>query len=135
MPDSTRFKSVRHAHRSETPEDYVELISELLERTGEARIVDLAEQFGVSQATVHKTVARLKRENLVIARPYRGVFLTPEGENLAKACKRRHEIVYSFLCLIGVDQATAIIDAEGIEHHVSDETLKAFERYLRRARP
>ena len=130
MADSTRFSYLRRAHRNETPQDYVELIAELLEQAGEARIVDLAQHFGVSQATVHKTVGRLKKDDLVLARPYRGLFLTPKGKRLAQVCKRRHEVVYLFLCRLGIDEETAAIDAEGIEHHVSEETLKAFQRYL-----
>ena len=135
MDDPNRFSTVRRAHRNETPQDYVELISELIDQNGEARIVDLAEQFGVSQATVHKNIARLKKDDLVLSRPYRGLFLSPKGKQLAEACKHRHHVVYSFLCRLGIDESTAAIDAEGIEHHVSEETLRAFQRYLDRVWP
>jgi len=124
------FSRVRQARQTETAEDYVEMIAELIDSQGEARIVELAERFGVAHATVNKTVARLQREGLVSARPYRSIFLTDAGRAMADACRKRHRIVVEFLKSIGVSDAVAEIDAEGIEHHVSEETLAAFERLV-----
>ena len=126
------FGRVREAHQTETAEDYVELIADLIAARGEARVSDLAERFGVSNATVNKVIARLNREGLVTNRPYRALFLTPEGEDLARACKERHGIVTEFLEALGVSPATAASDAEGIEHHVSKETLRAFRKFIER---
>ncbi len=125
------FERVRQAHQTETAEDYVELIADLIEATGEARIVDLSKRFGVSQATVNKVITRLKREGLVIAQPYRSLFLTDKGKALAESCKVRHLIIVAFLKSIGVSEKVAEMDAEGLEHHVSAETLKAFEAYIK----
>jgi DtxR family manganese transport transcriptional regulator len=125
------FKRVRDAHQTETAEDYVELIADLIAANGEARIVDLAKRFGVSQTTANKVIARLKREKLVKSEPYRALFLTEKGRTLAAYCKSRHNLVVSFLKHIGVSEKTAEMDAEGVEHHVSAETLKAFERFIR----
>lgn len=122
------FARVREAHQTETAEDYVEMISDLILLQGEARIIDLSRHFGVSHATVNKIIARLNKEGLVTNRPYRSVFLTPEGQKIADACKARHNVVYDFLRAIGIDEETAHLDAEGIEHHVSQETLAAFAR-------
>ncbi|HMG51303.1 MAG TPA: manganese-binding transcriptional regulator MntR [Inquilinus sp.] len=124
------FSRVRQARQTETAEDYVEMIAELIDSQGEARIVELAERFGVAHATVNKTVARLQREGLVSARPYRSIFLTDAGRAMADACRKRHRIVVEFLKSIGVSAEVAEIDAEGIEHHVSEETLAAFERLV-----
>lgn len=129
-----RFGRVREAHQTETAEDYVELIADLIETQGEARVVDLAQRFGVSHATVNKVIVRLNREGLVSNRKYRSLFLTPEGETLAKKCKERHEIVFSFLKALGVPDAIAELDAEGVEHHVSQETLAIFRTFIRNAR-
>lgn len=126
------FARIREAHQSETAEDYVELIADLIEATGEARVVDLAQRFGVSNATVNKTVARLKKEGLVSGQPYRSLFLTKEGQELAESCKQRHIIVYEFLRALGVSEKTAEMDAEGVEHHVSTETLRAFEKFTKK---
>ena len=123
-----RFKHVRAAHQSEVTEDYVELIAELIHRHGEARAVDLAECFGVTNATVNRTIARLQRDGLVMSRPYRAIFLTAEGEALARRSRERHQIVLDFLLALGVSREVAETDAEGVEHHVSDETLAAFAR-------
>lgn len=65
---------VREAHQTETAEDYVELIADLIEAKGEARVVDLSERFGISHATVNKVIMRLKKEGLVNAQPYRALF-------------------------------------------------------------
>lgn len=127
------FERVREAHQTETAEDYVEMIAELIEEHGEARVVELAERFGVSHATVNKVVARLQREGLVTSRPYRAIFLTDSGRDLADRSRHRHAIVLSFLIAIGVSAETAAIDAEGVEHHVSDETLAAFERIINKS--
>ena len=115
-------------------EDYVELISDLLGTTGEARPTDIARRLGVSHPTAIDTIARLKREDLVTARPYRGVFLTEKGETLAKRVRARHRLVVDVLLALGVPQEAAEADAEGIEHHVSDVTLKAFAEFLRDAK-
>lgn len=123
-----RFRHVRAAHQSEVAEDYVEMIAELIQRQGEARAVDLAECFGVTNATVNRTIARLQRDGLVSSRPYRAIFLTAEGEALAQRSRERHQIVLEFLLALGVSREVAETDAEGVEHHVSDETLAAFAR-------
>lgn len=124
------FQLTREAHRAEVNEDYVELIADLIEHKGEARSVEIAERLGVTQPTVAKTLARLQREGLIARRPYRSVFLTESGQALAEACRRRHRLVVAFLVALGVDEATAELDAEGIEHHASEQTLKAFQAFL-----
>lgn len=111
-------------------EDYVELIAELIETRGEARPVDIAERLGVKPPTVTKNISRLKAAGLVRREPYRAVFLTETGQALANACRHRHRIVVTFLISLGIDAETAERDAEGIEHHVSDATLAAFEAQL-----
>lgn len=125
-----RFRRVRDAHQSETAEDYVELIAELMDEKGEARLVDLAERFGVTKATVNNTIQRLQRDGFVTSEPYRAIFLTEKGRKLAAASRERHLIVREVLVSLGVDAETAEADAEGIEHHVSKATLEAFRKHL-----
>ena len=129
---SKAFEQVREAHQSETAEDYVEMIADLIEENGEARVVDVASAFGVTHATVNKIVARLNKEGLVTNEKYRSLFLTDKGAKLAQSCKERHEIVVGFLKSIGVSARTAELDAEGVEHHISAETLKAFAAFARK---
>lgn len=112
----------------------MELVAELIAARGEARPVDVAHCLGVSQATVAKTVARLQREGLVTHRPYRSIFLTEAGRCLAETARQRHQLVVAFLLSLGISKAAAEQDAEGIEHHVSTETLAAFARFLTQGR-
>lgn len=128
---AAKFDRIRRAHQSEVAEDYVEMISDLIAETGEARTVDLAARFGVTSPTVNAIIRRLQRENLVETRPYRSIFLTDEGRALAEASRARHRIVRDFLVTIGVPVTIAEEDAEGVEHHVSQETLAVFERITR----
>ena len=127
---ASRFGKARTAQSGALLEDYVELISDLLTNGGEARPTDIARRLGVAHATAIKTIGRLKREGLAVAKPYRGVFLTEAGESLAARVRARHRIVVDLLLAVGVPAEAAESDAEGIEHHVSDVTLAAFARFL-----
>ena len=128
------FGRTRSDHRSEIAEDYVELIADLIDATGEARAVDLASRLGVTNATVAHAVARLQRDGLVRSEPYRSIFLTEEGRQLAAASRQRHELVVSFLLALGVPEEVAEVDAEGIEHHVSKDTLEAMKAFVTKPR-
>lgn len=124
-----QYEAVRNAHETELIEDYVELIGDLLLLREEARAADIASRMGVSQATVSKMIRRLNELGLVTSKPYRSLFLTQEGQAMADASRQRHHIVLHFLRSLGVSDNTARIDAEGMEHHVSDETLAIMQRY------
>ena len=125
---AAKFDRIRRAHQSEVAEDYVEMIADLIAETGEARTVDLAARFGVTSPTVNAIIQRLYREDLVETRPYRSIFLTEAGQTLAEKARDRHRIVRDFLVAIGVPETVAEEDAEGIEHHVSAETLAVFAK-------
>jgi len=127
-------RRTREEHSRETAQDYAELIADLIEQTGEARTVDLARRLGVTHVTVGRTIQRLQRDGLVTAQPYRAIFLTAAGQKLARESRRRHEIVVAFLKSLNVPDEVAHSDAEGIEHHVSKETLLAFQRHLKRSK-
>jgi DtxR family transcriptional regulator, manganese transport regulator len=127
-----RFGKARSAQATAILEDYVELIDDLLKSEGEARPTDIARRLGVSHATAIKSIARLKREGLATSKLYRGVFLTPEGLSLAAKVRARHRLVVDLLVAVGVPKHCAELDAEGIEHHVSDTALAAFARFLGR---
>ena len=91
------FTKVRKAHKTENTEDYLELISDLLNKKGEARIVDIANVLDVAQATANKTVKRLHVQGYVKKEPYRSIFLTLKGQRIASESKKRHNTVYTFL--------------------------------------
>ena len=123
------FKKVRDAHKTENTEDYLEIIADLLNTSGEARIVDIANKLGIAQATANKTIQRLQNQGYVKKEPYRSIFLTLKGQEVASISKKRHIVVLTFLKKLGLDAKTAEADSEGIEHHVSDKTLKKMEQF------
>ena len=131
---ANRFSRARKARSATLLEDYAELIADLLATGGEARTVDVARRMGVAHATAVKTIGRLKREGLVTALPYRGVFLTEAGQALAARVRARHRLVVELLVAVGVPLEDAEADAEGLEHHVSASTLAAFARFLQARR-
>ena len=90
----------------------------------------LAERFGVTHVTAIKILRRLVAEALVITEPYKPVQLTAQGRRLALKCRKRHQLVEQFLQKLGVSAAIAAVDAEGIEHHLSPETLKRIRVFV-----
>ena len=135
-PTAQQAETLRRSRRdraAETAQDYVEAIADLSVSLGEARVVDLARRLGVTHVTVNRTLARLRQAGYVNTKPYRAIFLTGAGRKLAAECKRRHETVVAFLRSLGISEKAAEMDAEGIEHHVSPETLAVFERLLKKS--
>lgn len=125
------LRKTRHDHASETAEDYVEAVGELIESTGECRVTELARRLGVSHVTVSRTITRLVNEGLVVTSPYQPIELTTKGRRLARWSRERHQLVLSFLEALGVPAKVAARDAEGIEHHCSPATLEAMQRFLK----
>ncbi|NQW10305.1 MAG: manganese-binding transcriptional regulator MntR [Alphaproteobacteria bacterium] len=119
------FERIRRDHATELAEDYLELIADLIATGGEARLVDLASLLGVSRPTVNAMIGRLQKDGLVESKPYRAIFLTDKGKAVAEHSRERHHIVLAFLQALGVPADVAEADAEGLEHHVSDQTLAA----------
>ena len=127
---ASRFGKAREARSATLIEDYVELIADLLAAHGEARATEIAKRLGVTHPTALKSIARLKREGLATSRPYRGIFLTEAGLALAERVRARHRLMVELLQAVGVPPEAAEADAEGMEHHASEATLKAFARFL-----
>ena len=129
---SDGFRKVRRDHASETAEDYVEAIASIIEERGTCRVADLARLMRVSHVTVVKTVDRLVAAALVEKAPYGPATLTPAGARMARAARVRHERVLAFLRSLGIPEAVARRDAEGLEHHVSPATIDAMARFAGR---
>lgn len=137
MPKRTTtaaHERTRRDHAAETAEDYVEAIAEIIDSMDVCRVTDLASRFGVSHVTVVRTVKRLEREGYVDTEPYKPLALTAKGRRLARDCRERHDVVYRFLLAIGIDERIAALDTEGIEHHVSAQTLARFREIAERGR-
>jgi DtxR family manganese transport transcriptional regulator len=131
LPPAEIFKRSRRDRAGEIAQDYVEAIADLSATVGEARVTDLARRLGVTHVTVNRTLSRLQAAGYVNTKPYRAIFLTATGQKLALESKQRHETVVAFLLSLGIPKKIAELDAEGIEHHVSPETLAALERRLK----
>jgi DtxR family manganese transport transcriptional regulator len=131
LRQAENLRRSRRDRASEIAQDYVEAIADLSAELGEARVTDLARRLGVTHVTVNRTLVRLRKAGYVVSKPYRAIFLTDTGSKLAKECKQRHGTVVAFLRSLGVSEKTAEMDAEGIEHHVSSETLTALEKMLK----
>ena len=121
--DAKSYIHTRKVHENELAEYYVELIGDLINKEGEARIVDIASHLGISKATVNQTINRLVKKGFLTSKPYRAIHLTKNGENTASRARQKHKIVYDFLIALGLDKETAELDSEGIEHHVGNRTL------------
>lgn len=134
MPSKTHQRT-RSDHASEVAEDYVEAIADAIAQHGVCRAIDLVKHFSVTHATVNNTIGRLQRDGLVTTRPYQPIELTTSGKRLATHSRQRHEVVMLFLRRLGISEETAAIDSEGIEHHVSKETLNAMKRVLKEGWP
>ena len=112
-------------------EDYLERISELIKTKGYARVVDIAAELKISQASVTAMVQRLDGEGLVKYEKYRGMVLTHAGEAVAARIAHRHELLTDFLRHLGLPEDVIARDVEGMEHHVSAETFAAIEKLNR----
>ncbi|MEM9480692.1 MAG: iron dependent repressor, metal binding and dimerization domain protein [Verrucomicrobiota bacterium] len=125
-------RRVRKQHSSEIAQDYVEAIHELLKEGDAVKIQDLQEIFGVTHVTVIRTLQRLKEDGLVTATRSKQIQLTPEGKRIARKAAARHELLRQFFVALGVSEEQADADAEGAEHHLSEETLRAIRKFLSR---
>ena len=113
-----------HATPSQSAEDYLERIHELIEAKGYARVVDIASSLKVRQASVTTMVQKLGRAGFVKYEKYRGLILTEEGREVARKIQNRHATLSRFFSLFGLDVETQRADIEGIEHHLSPATLE-----------
>lgn len=119
------------SNRSESTEDHLERIQELVERKGYARVSDIAATLGLSRSAVSNMVRRLARRGFVNYEKYRGFSLTKEGRAVANHIKVRHQTLAELLQLLGLPRETVEEEVEVIEHHLRPETLKVFSRLVR----
>ncbi|CAM5792694.1 MULTISPECIES: transcriptional regulator MntR [Brevibacillus] len=112
-------------------EDYLERIYSLIEEKGYARVSDIAEALEVHPSSVTKMVQKLDKDKYLVYEKYRGLILTPKGKKIGKRLVDRHSLLEEFMRLIGVDEEHIYKDVEGIEHHLSWESISCFEYLVR----
>lgn len=108
-------------------EDYLEIIYKLIEQKGYARVSDIAEVLEVHPSSVTKMVQKLDQSQYLVYEKYRGLVLTPKGRKMGKRLVERHQLLEEFLRIIGVDEALIYDDVEGIEHHLSWDSITNIE--------
>lgn len=112
-------------------EDYLEVIYELIREKGYARTVDISSHLHVRPPSATRMIQNLHNQGFLIYEKYRGIVLTQKGERLAKSVKERHELIADFLKILGVDDETAQVDSEGIEHHLHSITIDRITKFVK----
>jgi len=134
--DSKRLESIKEAHRTERTnfstrmEDYLEIISELVELKGYATTLDISRYMLVSAPSVTKMLQRLDEDGFLEYEKYHGINLTRKGNQVAETIRQKHGILLEFFEILGVGYGTANQDAEGIEHHLNPKTIKQLRKFI-----
>ncbi len=115
---------------SEPNEDYLERICELLEDKGYARVSDIGDRLGVKPASVSRMLQKLEAMGYVVLERYRGFTLTPKGKKAGQRIRDRHAVLQRFLSALSLPQNVIDHDIEGLEHHLSDETVAKLKDLL-----
>ncbi len=131
MAAKRRHSNRANSNRSESTEDHLERIQELVDQKGYARVVDIAASLGLSRSAVSNMVRRLATRGYVNYEKYRGFTLTAEGRAVAKHIKVRHQTLADLFQLLGLSSETVEQEVEVIEHHLRPETLRVFSRLVR----
>jgi Mn-dependent DtxR family transcriptional regulator len=116
-----------HETLSQSAEDYLERIHELIEGKGSARVVDIASSLKIRQASVTSMVQKLGETGYLKYEKYRGLILTDKGREVARRIRGRHETLSRFFSLLGIDAESQQQDIEGIEHHLSADTVQLLD--------
>ena len=112
-------------------EDYLEVVYDLIQQKGYARSADIAERLDVKSPSVTSMMQKLNGMGLIVYERYRGLVLTHKGEEMARFMRHKHATIVEFLRILGVEEKTAKMDAEGIEHHVHKITIRRIERFVK----
>jgi Mn-dependent DtxR family transcriptional regulator len=130
MPARRPTKTAPAVTQTRAVEDYLEQIHNLIEAKGYARVVDIAQNLGISQASVTNMIQKLDAEGYLVYERYRGVTLTDDGRRVGQAIAKRHDVLTRLLQRFGLDEATVLRDVEGMEHHISRQTLQVLTLIL-----
>lgn len=111
-------------------EDYLERIFKLIDEKGYARVSDIAEGLEVHPSSVTKMIQKLDKDKYLVYEKYRGLILTPKGKKIGKRLVDRHHLLEQFLTIIGVHEDNIYKDVEGIEHHLSWDSITCIETLI-----
>ncbi|MDH5417900.1 MAG: transcriptional regulator [Nitrosopumilus sp.] len=131
-----RLESIKKVHGLEISkfttrmEDYLEVISELIELKGYATPLDISNYMNVSPPSVTKMLRRLDEEKFIDYTKYHGLKLTTSGKNIANEIRQKHSDLLEFFEMLGIDNSTASQDVEGMEHHLNPKTTKQLRKFI-----
>ncbi len=134
--DTRRLESIKAAHEttrtgsSTRMEDYLEVISELVELKGYATTLDISRYMNVSAPSVTKMLQRLDENGYLEYEKYHGINLTQKGNQVADTIRQKHGILLEFFEILGIGHQTANLDAEGIEHHINPKTIRQLRKFI-----
>ena len=134
--NSKRLDSIKAAHKVERTksssrmEDYLEIISELVELKGYATTLDISRYMNVSAPSVTKMLQRLDESGFLEYEKYHGINLTSKGAQIAEGIRQKHGILLEFFEILGIEYDTANQDTEGIEHHLNPKTIKQLRKFI-----
>ena len=134
--NSKRLDSIKAAHQVERTksssrmEDYLEIISELVELKGYATTLDISRYMNVSAPSVTKMLQRLDESGFLEYEKYHGINLTNKGKSVAEGIRQKHGILLEFFEILGIEYDTANEDTEGIEHHLNPKTIKQLRKFI-----
>ena len=111
-------------------EDYLEVISELVEMKGYATTLDISRYMNVSAPSVTKMLKKLDGRGYLEYEKYHGINLTKKGNQIANTVKQKHSILLEFFEILGIGRETANRDAEGIEHHLNPKTIRQLRKFI-----
>ncbi len=134
---SRRLESIKAAHESEKGvaisdrvEDYLEVISELVDMKGYAATLDESRYMNVSAPSVTKMLKKLDADGFIEYEKYYGINLTEKGQRIADNIKQKHGILLEFFEILGIGKDIANQDAEGIEHHLNPKTIRQIRKFV-----
>ena len=132
---SRRLDSIKAAHQSEKAissrvEDYLEVISELVDMKGYAATLDISRYMNVSAPSLTKMLKKLDAEGYLEYEKYYGINLTDKGQRIADIIKQKHGILLEFFEILGIGKEIANQDAEGIEHHLNPKTIRQLGKFV-----
>ncbi len=131
-----RLESIKRVHGQKSSkfttrmEDYLEVISELIELKGYATPLDISNYMNVSPPSVTKMLRRLDEDKYIEYTKYQGLKLTRLGKNIANEIRQKHSDLLEFFEMLGIDGHTANQDVEGMEHHLNPKTTKQLRKFL-----
>ncbi|MEO9276648.1 MAG: iron dependent repressor, metal binding and dimerization domain protein [Nitrososphaera sp.] len=133
--NAERLESIKEAHKSTRTdftriEDYLEVISELVELKGYANTIEISRYLNVSSPSVTKMLKKLDENGYLKYEKYRGINLTAKGNALADTVRQKHGILLEFFKLLGINHEIANQDAEGVEHHLNPQTIKQLRKFV-----